>query len=322
MKKYSLLLVFFIFISDGNQVVNAQACCSSGTPLLSTMELPGTPAGQWHFALTYDYNYLDDVVAGTQQLGDSQHRRISQSILLEISYGLTDRLSVSTMISGIQQERRVRSALPGTSGERTRARGIGDGIVLLKYTLHPQTIQDQRELSIGIGPKIPLGESQLKNNNILFPADLQPGTGAWDLVFWAYGFKGFVPRSPISLFSTITFRLTGTNDRFGTGNGGYSFGDEFQASIGAGYRTDTPFDATVLLRYRTTGRDAYDGDFLSNTGGHWVYVVPGINIKLFEKIQTRIDGQIPIYRNLDGLNLQLRLVHQYHFSIHYNANRI
>jgi len=302
MKQWLIIFAGFLLII-GSQGAMGQACCSSGTPLLSTMELPGTPAGQWQFALTYDYNYLDDVVARTQQLDESQRRRISQSILLEISYGLTSRLSVSTMVSGIQQERRVRTSQIGIGGERTRTRGIGDGIVLIKYTLHQQTIQDQRELSIGIGPKIPLGSSQLKNNNILLPADLQPGTGAWDMVFWAYGFKGFVPRSPISLFSTVTFRLTGTNDRFGTGNGGYSFGDEFQASIGAGYRTDTLFDATLLLRYRTTGSDTFNGDAVSNTGGHWFYAVPGINFKVFEKLQMRIDGQIPVYRNLDGTQL-------------------
>ena len=292
---------FFLIL--GSQGAMGQACCSSGTPLLSTMELPGTPAGQWQFALTYDYNYLDDVVTGTRRQDDSQRRRLSQSVLLEISYGITNRLSVSTMITGIQQERRVRSIVPGVSGDRTRARGIGDGIVLLKYTLHPQTIQDQRELSIGIGPKIPLGESQVTIDNILLPADLQPGTGAWDLVLWAYGFKGFVPRSPISLFASTTYRLTGTNDRYGSGNGGYSFGDEFQTSIGAGYRTDTPFDATLQVRYRTTGRDSFDGDFVSNTGGHWVYAVPGINVKLFESLQMRINGEIPVYRDLNGSQL-------------------
>ncbi len=301
--KRLITILMTIWAINGNMAVHAQACCSSGTPLLSTMELPGTPAGQLQIALTYDYNYLDDVIAGTQRIGESQRRRISQSVLLELSYGITNRLSISSMLTGIQQERRVRSPLEGVNGERTRTRGIGDGIILLKYTLHPQTIQDQRELSMGIGPKIPFGNSLVKNNDILLPADLQPGTGAWDLVFWGYGFKGFVPRSPLSLFSSVTYRITGSNDRFGTGNGGYSFGDEFQAAIGAGYRTDSPFDATLLFRYRTTGRDRFDGDFVSNTGGHWVYVVPGVNIKLFDTVQMRIDGQIPIYRNLDGTQL-------------------
>lgn len=302
MKKLITILAG-LFLITGLQNAYAQACCSSGTPLLSTMELPGTPAGQWQLVLTYDYNYLDDVIAGTQRLSESQRSRISQSLLVEISYGITNRLSLSTMLTGIQQERRVRSPLKDTRGERIRTRGIGDGIVLLKYTLHPQTIRDQRELSIGVGPKIPLGESQVTNNNILLPADLQPGSGAWDLVFWAYGFKGFVPRSPLSLFSSMTYRITGNNDRFGTNNGGYSFGNEFQAAFGAGYRTDTPFDATLLIRYRTTGKDSFDGDLVSNTGGHWLYAVPGINIKLFDTLQMRIDGQIPLYRNLDGTQL-------------------
>jgi hypothetical protein len=255
--RLTLFIAVLLSLASVMEEVLAQACCSSGTPLLSTMELPGTPAGHLQFVLTYDYNYLDDVVSGSRQIGESQRRRLSQSVLLEVSYGITDRLSVSTMLTGIQQERRVRSPLEGITGERTRTRGIGDGIVLLKYTLHPQSIVDQRELSVGIGPKIPLGNAQLRHNDILLPADLQPGTGAWDMIFWAYGFKGFVPRSPISIFGSITYRHTGTNDRFGTGNGGYSFGNEFQASFGAGYRTDSPFDATLLVRYRTTEKDRF-----------------------------------------------------------------
>lgn len=301
--KSKVLILTILFLIMGRESADAQACCSSGTPLLSTMELPGTPAGQLHFVLTFDYNYLDDVVAGTRRLAESQRRRISQSILFEVSYGITARLSISTMFTGIQQKRRVRSPLEGVSGDRLRTRGIGDGIVLLKYTLHPQTIMDQRELSIGAGPKIPLGNSQLKNNNILLPADLQPGTGAWDLVFWVYGFKGFVPRSPLSLFGSFTYRITGNNDRFGNNNGGYSFGNEFQASIGTGYRTDTPLDATLLLRYRTTNRDKFNNNSLPNTGGHWVYAVPGFNLKIMDLLQMRIDGQIPIYRNLNGSQL-------------------
>ncbi len=300
-KRLLILTIIILFINQ--QEAHGQACCSSGTPLLSTMELPGTPPGQWQFVFTYDFNYLDDVIAGTQRVGESQRKRISQALLLEISYGITHRLSVSAMITGIQQERRVRSPLEGTTGEITRTRGIGDGIVLMKYTLHQQTIMDQRELSIGIGPKIPLGRSQVRIDNILLPADLQPGSGAWDLVFWAYGFKGFVPRSPTSLFGSITYRITGSNDRFGINDTGYSFGNEFQASFGAGYRTDTPFDATLMIRYRITGKDRFDGDFVSNTGGQWLYAVPGINIKLHELFQMRIDGQIPLYRNLKGTQL-------------------
>ncbi len=301
--KNKVLILITLFMIFGRESVEAQACCSSGTPLLSTMELPGTPAGQWQLVLTYDYNYLDDVVAGSRRLTESQRRRISQSILLEISYGITDRLSVSTMLTAIQQERRVRSALDGIPGERVRTRGVGDGIVLLKYTLHPQTIVDQRELSIGIGPKMPLGNSQLRNNDILLPADLQPGTGAWDIILWVYGFKGFVPRSPISIFGSLTYRHTGSNDRFGVGNGGYAFGNEFQTSFGAGYRTDTLFDASLLIRYRTTAKDKFEGNSVPNTGGHWLYAVPGINLKISDTLQMRIDGQLPLYRNLDGSQL-------------------
>ncbi len=70
---FSLLLI--LLIAPAN--LWAQACCSAGTPLLSSLELPATPKGSWQFALTYEYNTLKNVLSGTEKLDDDTRERLT-----------------------------------------------------------------------------------------------------------------------------------------------------------------------------------------------------------------------------------------------------
>jgi len=280
----------------------AQACCSAGTPLLSSLELSTTPIGSWQFALSYEYNALRDVISVTRHLDDYSRRRTTHSALLEVSYGLTRSFSVTTLWTLVQQERRI--STPGTHGEFVRSRGLGDAVLLLKYNIVPLNIVSQREISFGIGSKIPLGRSSLTSNGILLAADMQPGTGAWDGLLWAYASQGFLPKFPLNLFLTASYRFTGTNDRYEiTNQKGYRFGNELVASLGTGYRTDTPFDFSVLLRYRWVTADRFSSSEVPNTGGEWIYLHPGVNLKLSNDLSFRVSGQVPLYRDLQGTQL-------------------
>jgi len=279
-----------------------QACCSGGTPLLSSIELPATGVGTLQLALTYEYNALRDVLAGSTQLADDSRRRTTHAILLETNYGLTSFLSISLLLSAVRQGRFVQSPVSG-AGSTLQLSGPGDAVLLLKHNLLDADILSQRQLSIGVGTKIPLGASTRTHNGILVPADMQPGTGAWDAVFWLYASQGFVPDLPLTVFATATYRLTGTNHRYGPQQEGYEFGNEFVGSLGAGFRTDTPFDLSLSFRVRNVTPDKFGGFQISNTGGTWITVLPGINLKLTESLIVRASGQFPLYRNLEGTQL-------------------
>ncbi len=295
--------VFLLMLSlVSHQSVRAQACCSAGTPLLSSLELPSTARGNLQFALTYEYNALRDVLSGTRTLEDDARRRVTHSVLLETSYGLSSTFSVSALLTLVQQERRIASPFDGTESQLS-ARGIGDAVVLVKHSLVPLNIFSQLEVTIGGGAKIPLGSSTLTSGGILLPADMQPGTGAWDGILWAYGSKGFLPTVPVNIFATASYRFTGTNDRFGVDHEAYEFGNEFIASIGAGYRTDMFLDFSLLARYRHTTPDEFGGSSIPNTGGDWFYIIPGINVKSKGNLTFRASGQLPVYRNLKGTQL-------------------
>lgn len=267
----------------------AQSCSCGGTPLLNSLELPATLPGYWQFALTYDYNNINDTYEGTKKI-ETTRERITRTGLLEVSYGLSKRFSFSTLITFVQQDRTA-------ADEFIRTKGIGDVVALIKYNLIPMNAINQRTLSIGIGPKIPVGDVKLRNSGILLPEDLQPGTGAWDLIFWGYLFQGFQPKTNANLFSTFSYRISDDNYR------GFRYGNEFSLTVGSSYVTTTPFDISLLLRYRNIGSYEINGNSESNTGGQWLYLLPGLNVKVSNALSFRVSGQIPIYRDLNGLQL-------------------
>jgi hypothetical protein len=279
-----------------------QACCSAGTPLLSSLELPSTAVGTLQLALTYEYNTLRDVLSGSSTLSDDSRRRRTHSLLLETSYGFSSSFSASVLLTIVQQERSIRSSVDG--GESfLKTRGVGDAIVLLKYHLVRANIINQRDLSLGAGVKIPLGKSNLTSDGILLPADMQPGTGAWDGILWGYVSQGFVPTLPLNVFASVSYRYTGRNARYGNNNEGYTFGNELVANVGVGFRTDTELDFSLALRFRQTTSDRFAGSDIPNTGGRWLSAVPGVNIRVLDNLAVRASGQIPVYRNLEGTQL-------------------
>ncbi|AFH49649.1 Hypothetical protein IALB_1943 [Ignavibacterium album JCM 16511] len=296
--KYILSAAIILFYSIDNL---PQACCSAGTPMLGSLETSTTGKNNLQLNLTYDYNTLKSVFEGSKQIENDTRERVTNSILFETTYGLTDKLTLTGLFSFINQRRII--TIPSGSENLLSSSGFGDAVILIKYELISQTILNQRQLAVGLGPKIPTGASDVTQNGILLPADMQPGSGSWDFVFWSYYSEGFMPYLPLNIFVTASFKLNTSNDRFANSDAGYKFGNEFVSSIGAGYRTDTIFDYSLALRIRATAVDQFDKESVPNTGGVWLYAVPGLNIKLLDNLITRFTGQIPVYRNLTGTQL-------------------
>lgn len=292
-----LLFSIVLFMLVVPQIAFSQACCSAGVPLLGSMELPPTPAGSWNFGLTFERNVLRDVLAGSSTLDDNLRQRTVHTLLAETSYGLSRRLSITVLLSLIQQERKISSPFAHLPPDELITSGFGDAVWLVKYTLFPLSMATQREISVGIGPKLPLGRSDLRKNGIFMPADMQPGSGAWDGVFWAYFYQGFLPATRFNLFGNFSSRYTGVSER------GYRFGNESILSISTSYRTDRFFDLSLSFRYRTTRPDQFNNSNIPNTGGQWFTVIPGVNLKLSKNLSARVTGQIPLYRNLQGTQL-------------------
>ena len=272
----------------------AQTCCSGGVPLSSNLGFGVTQARNWQFSISYDMNVLNTLKDGTTVLNDNTIKIITLSTLGLVGYTFTDRISTDIFFSYVTQKRLLTPKdLPSNSSETS---GFGDMVILPKFRFY-------KNFQVGLGIKVPSGATELKNElGITLSPDLQPGPGAWDLIYWLKGYQSLSFRPSMNLIGTLSYRDTGTNNNY-LGNQTYTFGNEFQATLGVADRFvigTLIIDPSVSFKYRNVVADVRDGHELPSTGGEWVFINPGLLINFSPTVSFQSNIELPLYANLDG----------------------
>ena len=291
-------------------------CCSGGVPLSGNLGLPAGSKGTFQFSVSYDLNVLRTFKTGTEKLDERDRQRVTHSALVEVGYGFTDRIGLDGFFSFVRQERKIEN--PGLPTDFQHTEGIGDAVLLLKYNL---VTNNTLTWVLAVGPKIPLGSSDLKDNGILLSADLQPGSGSWDGVFWSNLSQQLKARPSMTLVGTVTYRLSGTNPSF-RANQDYKFGNEFQAIAGISDQLVVGkllVDPSISLRYRKARQDEAGKAEVPNTGGEWVFFSPSIGVRISDKLTYNISGEVPLYANITGT--QLTPTFRFNTGIYYILTR-
>jgi len=272
-----------------------QTCSCAGAPLISSQSISSTSRGNFLLGITMDHNQITDLYSADRELSNNTTERSTQSVLLELNYGITNRITLSGTATYVRKRR-----FGIQSSDEVITRGIGDALILMKYVLHQNTIRSQYQLAVGSGVKIPVGKSNLTRDGIALNLDMQPGTGAWDGVFWTYFSKTFMPASTINLFLYSTYRLTGSADRFG-GNDRYKFGNEWITNLGVTNAITPELSYIAMINYRSTKTDQRNGQAQPNTGGYWLNIEPALRYKLSDGLSVKVSGKLPVYQYLNGL---------------------
>jgi len=307
-------LLFAVITNDSF----GQACCSGGVPLGGTLGLGTADYKSFQFLLTYDRNVLNDLMSNSTLLEDETRSRLTTSTLLEVNYGINERWAVAVVLPFVRQERIIKGFEGGQ--DFTFTQGLGDIMLLLKYRIiNPETTPFM-EWVVGGGPKLPTGKTDFLNNNgLTLPADMQPGSGSLDGMFWTFFQKSKFPVKPMSLVFVSTFRKSGKNNDY-NGSQEYQFGDEFQTNLGMNYNffAGVPIDVFLFGRFRSQTVDLIDGNVFPGSGGKWVYVIPGFNVNVIPDLSVRASVDLPVYRNLYGT--QLTTTYRYTLALFYNLN--
>ncbi len=302
MKYFVTVLFLTLIITVGNpDLSRSQTCSCAGAPLLSSQSTGAGGKGNLLIGLTYEFNQITNLYSGSTQLTNDSAERNTKSGLIEISYGITDRLSVSGTLSTVRKQRRSGITNPGGS-QTSVTTGIGDGIFMMRYTLKQQDLWNRYQFAVGVGGKAPIGRTSLtNNNNLLFNADMQPGSGAWDLVLWNQTGISLLPQSTVNISWINSFRYTGKNERF-TETDFYQFGNEWISNLTT--TNSLPFSDRLSyglsVRYRSNSSDQRNNVSMPNTGGKWITIIPDLFIGLTDKTTFKLSGQIPVYQHLNG----------------------
>jgi len=281
--------------------VTAQGCCSGGTPLSGNLDLASSDAKNLSIRITYDHNNLGDVVFKSKELEDKSRTRITNATLLRLDYTFNDWLAVNAIFSYVGQEERIQFNNVDNS---TLAKGFGDIVLMLQYNALKK---NDSSLAIAGGVKAPTGAIDRTNETtgLLLNPDLQPGTGAWDfLAVSHYSQRNFLINFLNFRFG-LSYRITNEADRFNQQQK-YRFGNEFQANTGFNYQIfirKTQIVPQLVVRYRNTKVDLTNGFESPNTGGHWLYLVPGFETYFSSNVGFGVLAELPLYRRLEGIQL-------------------
>lgn len=296
-------ILFFSLFLLGWQQVFAQTCCSGGVPLSNNLGLPNEGKGSTILGLNYDYNNLNTLNAGSDKLDDDSRLRITNSILLNAGYSFTDRLSIESLFTWVNQTRTI-SQFGNESFSETS--GIGDAVFLLKYAI-PNILGAQTVTNLGFGTKAPIGKSDLTTSEgFQLTADLQPGSGAWDVLGWISVSKGLNFRPSATLSGSLTYRATGKNSSYLNNSSVYEFGNVLQTNLGYTDQVllfNVIFTPGLIFKYRKALKDKIDTSEIPNTGGEWVFVRPELGVQISSKVLLTTKVEIPVYSYVDGTQL-------------------
>ena len=280
----------------------AQTCCSGGIPLSNSIGLETSEKGTIQIALNYDYNNLNTLNFESTKLDDNARLRITHSALVNIGYAITNKFSVEGLLTWVNQRRKI-----SQFGNKNldQSSGIGDAVFLAKYNFN-NVFGNNSDLGLGLGTKIPLGSSTEKGaNGITLNADLQPGSNAWDIIYWSSFSKNFNFRPSFNTSLRIIYRSTGTNKSY-LENSTYKFGNELQVFLNFSDQFivfKTLANPSLSFKYRNAKLDKIGGFILNNTGGNWVFIIPNFSINLTPNIAFSAKAELPIYSKVDGTQL-------------------
>ncbi len=284
-----LIAAFFIGTVYHTQ---AQTCCSGGVPVSANLGFQSEETQVTQIGVSADFNFLRTLKTGTETLDDDQRLRTTQSYILRAAHTWHPRWTAEVFLPVIRQTRRISSA-SNTGIDRESTFGIGDPVALLIYKITDREVTWR----VGLGPQIPLGSTTQTNQRGLFLVeDLQPGSGAWDVIAMSSLEMSLAQRPSALLYANAILSLTGSNNDARQGLQTYEFGNDIQATIG--YSDQFLLGSAILqpglsFRYRHAESDRVDSADLPGTGGDFVF--------------ARFSNAIPIGKKGSSLNLNVEL---------------
>jgi hypothetical protein len=175
--------------------------------------------------------------------------------------------------------------------------GIGDVKLIGRYGIFAQRKKDPLNLAVGLGVQLPTGTTDGEDSFGKCPGFLQTGSGSVDPLF-EVGAHKIMGRHWLS--SHLMYHLTTKGEK---GDQDFEKPDTFKYSAGYAYALNEWFDLQMELNGVVKSKAKLEGQKVDGTGGHVVYVTPGVHFKFYKKMHFDVGVPVPVYRNLNGKQL-------------------
>ena len=225
-----------------------------------------------------------------------EKRTINRNLLTTIYYTANKNWSFSALLPVVEKyHSHVNNPQGAIQNESWSFSRLGDIKLVSTYRLDAK--DEPYNLGFRAGLKLPTGSYQVANAaGTIAERALQPGTGSSDLIFGVfYSSVGFTHDASWFLETSAQSSMM-TSKEFRPGN---------QYQLSTGYKQPFTKDLSVTLQINATSKDADSGinaePLLS--GSKSVYITPGISYSVTKDWLTYLDGQFPVYRYVNGIQL-------------------
>jgi hypothetical protein len=308
-------LIIIVFISIF-QIQNVFACASCGCSLISDWGIMGLSIEPgWNFDLRYDYINQNKLWSGTSSISKSAaQQKLNSGNPIEVENYTKTQQTIATLdytngnqwgVSFITPYIKRTHSTDGTDGDgnyTSDKASIGDARIVARYF----DFLEQKNLGIQLGLKLPTGQKNglAKDGVTAIDPGLQIGTGTTDLIVGVY-YNNNISHE-WGYFTQATFQKALDHSNMSpNSNGGTSYkpGNQYNANAGLIFDGFEKFRPSIQLNAKYLDKDTGAVADTYATGGKLVYLSPGIIFKINDNASIYGNVQIPIYQNVNGVQL-------------------
>lgn len=260
--------------------------------------------GKYGVIFKYIYRQQDQLYDGSDEVdfirpqkgqkGKKAYEKTVQKYQLTLRTGISDNFDARLIIPFLDKEMKRMSFKDDFTDSNS---GIGDIKLISRYRIMSQKKKDPFNLAVGAGLKMPTGKTDEEDSSGKTPGFLQTGSGSWDPIV-ELGAHKIIDRHWLS--SHLIYVMTTEGDL-----GDYDFErpDVFKYNFAYAYALSNLFDLQLELNGVVKSKAEKDGIKNDNSGGHVIYLSPGIHFKFRKGMHLDLCVPIPVYRDLNGTQL-------------------
>lgn len=288
---------------------SALACSACGCTLNADWPTQGLGNGPgWSVDLRHDFFVQDQLRRGAHAVdrasleipndAEVQQKTVNRNTTFTLDRAIGDDWGVSVIVPWM---RRVHTTLGegDTAVSGSRSDGVGDARVIGRW----QGFSPEHDIGLQFGLKLPTGDTHVDFSSGPLSGEgldrgLQPGTGTTDLLVGAYGF-GSIGTS-IDAYVQAMAQLPLDSAR------GFRPGAGLNATAGLRLATNGPVVPHVQLNVRTERPETGTEADAPNSGATLAYLSPGLTWRTGESWSVYAFGQVPVWQNVRGMQLEPR----------------
>ncbi|MUM76264.1 hypothetical protein GKC30_01300 [Pseudodesulfovibrio sp. F-1] len=258
------------------------------------------PVGKYSVSLKYVHVSKDKLYDGQDRKTgnyNGKYKRVDNVVNLTAKAGLFDDFEARIQVPLINREQKQKSGNPPAHSATVRNSGFGDPIIMGRYALLSERNGDPFSLAVGAGVKVPLSNTDKKtppggaSSAEYMGPNFQLSTGSWDPKM-EIGATKMLGRSRVDAHFMYTIAGDGAHDSRG--------GNQFKYDFGYGYALNKYFDLEIELNGVDQQPVTHNGEKTVNTGGHFIFITPGVHWKITDSTRLAVGVPVVVYRNLRG----------------------